>query len=161
MPRVSYDAHAVNVLRKELTVLLAKEEVVWRQRSRVNWLTDGDQNTNFFHECAGQRKRTNTIQGLRDNEDIWRTDLREVEQIAIDYFNTLFTSSRPTAVEEVVQVVESVVTPDINEDLLRPFSLDEVKQALFQMHPSKSPGPDGMTALFFQKFWHIVGGGGM
>jgi hypothetical protein len=102
MPRVSYDAHAVNILRKEVTVLLAKEEVVWRQRSRVNWLTDGDQNTNFFHECAGQRKRTNTIQGLRDNEDIWWTDLREVEQIAIDYFNTLFTSSRPTAVEEVV-----------------------------------------------------------
>uniref|UniRef100_A0A2N9F3X0 Reverse transcriptase domain-containing protein n=1 Tax=Fagus sylvatica TaxID=28930 RepID=A0A2N9F3X0_FAGSY len=143
---VSYDAHAVNILRKEVTVLLAKEEVVWRQRSRVNWLTDGDQNTNFFHEYAGQRKRTNTIQGLRDNEDIWRTDLREVEQIAIDYFNTLFTSSRPTAVEEVVQVVESVVTPDINEDLLRPFSPDEVKQALFQMHPSKSPGPDVLVS---------------
>jgi hypothetical protein len=60
-------------------------------------------------------------------------------------------------VEEVVQVVEFVVTPDINEDLLRPFSQDEVKHAVFQMHPSKSPGPDGMTALFFQKFWHIVG----
>ena len=24
------------------------------------------------------------------------------------------------------------------------------------MHPSKSPGPNGMSPFFFQKFWHIV-----
>ena len=157
-PMVTYDAQGVHALRKEITGLLVKEEVAWRQRSRVNWLADGDQNTRFFHECAAQRKCTNTIQGLRDREDHWRTDPHEVEQIATAYFNTLFTSSRPTDVDDVVQVVESIVTTDMNEDLLRPFSLEEVKQALFQMHPSKAFGPDGMTTLFFQKFWHIIGG---
>ena len=41
--------------------------------------------------------------------------------------------------------------------MLKPYLAQEVKCAVFQMHPSKAPGPDGMSCLFFQKFWHIVG----
>ncbi|XP_024178126.1 uncharacterized protein LOC112184065 [Rosa chinensis] len=33
---------------------------------------------------------------------------------------------------------------------------DEIKKALFQMHLSKSPGPDGMSPHFFQRYWSIV-----
>lgn len=34
---------------------------------------------------------------------------------------------------------------------------EEVKRAIFSMYPDKSPGPDGMSPGFFQKYWHIVG----
>ena len=53
--------------------------------------------------------------------------------------------------------MDRVVTPYMNHTLLQPYTPEEVKQALFQIHPSKSPGPDGMSPFFFQKYWHIVG----
>ena len=41
--------------------------------------------------------------------------------------------------------------------LLGSFKADEVWQALQQMHPTKSPGLDGMSPIFYQKYWDIVG----
>ena len=34
---------------------------------------------------------------------------------------------------------------------------EETKAAIFRMNPDKAPGPDGYTASFFQKTWHVVG----
>lgn len=45
----------------------------------------------------------------------------------------------------------------MNQDLTKIFTLEEVKEALFHMHPSKAPVPDGMSAIFYQKYWHIFG----
>ena len=45
----------------------------------------------------------------------------------------------------------------MNHDLIKDFSAEEVRTALRQMHPTKAPGPDGMSAIFYQKYWDIVG----
>ena len=44
----------------------------------------------------------------------------------------------------------------MNQHLLRLATEEEVKEALFMTHPDKVPGPDGMTAIFFQHSWHII-----
>ena len=60
-------------------------------------------------------------------------------------------------VEEVIEAVDQKVMDEMAQSLTQAYSEEEVKNALFQMHPSKAPGPDGMSPFFFQKFWHIVG----
>ena len=55
-----------------------------------------------------------------------------------------------------MQQVERVVRPDMNNFLIRDFLEEEVYNALMQMHPTKAPSPNGMTAQFFQKYWNIV-----
>ena len=63
--------------------------------------------------------------------------------VAKDYFNTLFAAD-PNWQELNLSFIKSRVPMDENIKLSAPFSTDEFKHALFQMHPDKSPGPDGL-----------------
>ena len=66
-----------------------------------------------------------------------------------DYYQELFTTSNPIHMDNVLNSINRVVTKGMNETLTQPYTKDEVCQALFQMHPSKVPGSDGMLPFFF------------
>jgi hypothetical protein len=63
-----------------------------------------------------------------------------------------------TGVDESLQDLEPRVTRKMNQNLLRLFLPAEVDLALQQMHRLKSPGPDGMSACFYQHSWATVKG---
>lgn len=75
------------------------------------------------------------------------------------YFSNLFSSQNPS-IEDIAGISSMVpngVTQDMNNYLDTPFTKEEIKKALFDLHPSKAPGPDGYTALFFQNVWDVIG----
>lgn len=45
----------------------------------------------------------------------------------------------------------------MNNNLLGEFKAGEIKRALNQMHPTKAPRLDSMPAIFYQKYWVVVG----
>jgi hypothetical protein len=44
----------------------------------------------------------------------------------------------------------------MNSNLTKPYTDEEIKAALFQMGPTKAPGPDGFPALFNQNHWSFL-----
>uniref|UniRef100_A0A803PCN2 Reverse transcriptase domain-containing protein n=1 Tax=Cannabis sativa TaxID=3483 RepID=A0A803PCN2_CANSA len=68
---------------------------------------------------------------------------------------TLFSSSDVHCVE-VLDCVNQIVPEMMNLELVGPITEEEVRKAVFDMHPDKSSGPDGMTPAFYQKCWPIM-----
>lgn len=54
---------------RELEGWLYRNEIYWSQRSRVQWLKHGDQNSKFFHQFASHRRRVNGLRGILDDEN--------------------------------------------------------------------------------------------
>ena len=134
------------------------EEEYWHQKSRNMWYSSRDLNTKFYHSLTKQRRVRNRIVGLYDVEGNWITENNGVEKFVVDYFEELFTTTSPSKFDDFLSEVTPGITPQMNQRLLRIAIEEEVREALFMMHPEKAPGPDGMTALFFQHSWHIIKG---
>ena len=84
-------------------------------------------------------------------------NLEEVVEVALAYFDNLFHVGVGDQMEECLNAVQSKVTDDMREVLSSVFTTKEVKVALFQMGPTKAPRLNGMNAIFYQNFWHVVG----
>ncbi|XP_020684616.2 uncharacterized protein LOC110101166 [Dendrobium catenatum] len=54
----------------ELNSTLARLNTWWRQRSKVKWIGEGDQNSKFFYSMASARKNNNYIHSIKDNNGI-------------------------------------------------------------------------------------------
>ncbi|XP_060974707.1 uncharacterized protein LOC133039776 [Cannabis sativa] len=142
-----------------LDELLAQEETYWQQRSRVDWLACGDRNTKFFHAKANARKSNNQIKFLFNDVGAKVSSKDEISMVVRDYYSDIFTAGLidDTALASILECIPTVISDDHNASLLAPFTNDEVGNALQTMSADKSPGIDGMSAMFYQQHWSIVG----
>lgn len=135
----------------EMEELLQKEEMLWRKRSRALWLKEGDNNTSYFHRKASWRANKNRIVSLQDNNGQLVTDEVQIGKRTNGCFTNLFTKDDSVVLELIIDQLQMRVNEDMNSQLCKEFSNEEISDALFQIGPLKAPGPDGFPASFFKK----------
>lgn len=75
------------------------------------------------------------MEGLLNADGVWQTDEAKMEDIVVDYYNNLFTSSNLEEFTELLIAVQPKVSTAMNESLLRLFMENEVRLPLKQMYP--------------------------
>ncbi|CAM8912119.1 unnamed protein product [Rhodiola kirilowii] len=157
--RTQFTSEKEKSISNEIDEWLIREETMWSQRSRISWLSEGDNNTKYFHLKANARRRVNTISSLIDSEGRSVSSLDDIERVAVSYFRGLFTSTSHMPDSEIIdslQCIPRLVSVDHSRVLMNPYTEYEIKVALFQLYPYKAPGLDGYPAGFFQRFWNVI-----
>lgn len=145
-------------LIKEFEVVLEQEELVWFQKSREKWIALGDHNTKYFHTSTIIRRRRNRVEMLKNEEGRWITEAKELEEMAVAYYERLYSMAD---VDDVVEQLPSdgfaTFTREELRDLNRPFGCTEVENSMRSMGRFKAPWPDGFQPIFYQDCWDVVG----
>jgi hypothetical protein len=146
----------IRTVTDQMNEVLYREEMLWLQRSRIDWLREGDRNTKFFHHKAVWRARKNKIMKLCDDNGIVNTVPTDMQRMATSYFKFMYTRDPSIDHEGITDLVQHKVTQDMNELLCKDFSNEEISDALFQIGPIKAPGPAGFPARFYQRNWGLM-----
>lgn len=100
------------------------------------------------------RKRNNEIRGIDKGDKVWITNRKQMEQSFESYFSTMFKTTNPNCdfIDSALQDVLIKVMNQMNDQLLMSFARCDIEKVIKQMHPSKAPGPDGFSTMFYQKY---------
>lgn len=136
---------------------LKAEENFWKLKARKDWLTTHDLNTKHFHLSTVIRRRRNAIEFIKDGDGTWMSSRHAIGSHIFQHFQTLFTSSDPAPPDDLDHLIDPIITTEEN-DMLCAIPTDlEIFKGIRDIGPHKSLGPNGMTGLFFEHYWPIVG----
>ncbi|KAL0298052.1 UNVERIFIED_CONTAM: hypothetical protein Sangu_3165000 [Sesamum angustifolium] len=137
------------------------EQIMLRQRAKLQWLKGGDQCSKIFFRRVATRRANKRVFQISDDAGNEQTDPTIISSIFVDFFQGLLGGDRTDRAMDLRYLrpwARHILTDDEARDIIRPVTMDEVKTAFFDIEEDKAPGPDGFSSGFFKAAWPVVGG---
>lgn len=148
-------------IQAKLTSLTSKSAVGHQIRSR-DFTNLPHQKTSVFHLVRElHRARRKLIEKLQDDDGNSYTHQQDIKTYVTTHFAALYASAGVPA-EKVTEWYHMAppghkISDGQNQDLLTPFTTEELGDVLRAAPRNKSPGMDGLPVEFYTKYWHIIG----
>jgi hypothetical protein len=74
-----------------------------------------------------------------------------MQSMTVEFFKNLYSADTSVRPQDVIQLFQPKINDEMNSDLCKDFSAEQISDALFQIGPLKAPGPDDFREDFFRK----------
>ena len=145
-------------LTLELYDLIIVEESFFRQKSRISWIQEGDQNTRFFYKSLVMQQHRSTIRTLTNEDGLKLNTFSQIAEEAVSYFQVMLGTrdSQVKCCSVLSELIQTTLPNDAEADLCKPVTDEEIKMSMFAIGDEKAPGPDGYNAHFLRKLGALL-----
>ncbi|GKF79392.1 hypothetical protein Tco_0234960 [Tanacetum coccineum] len=125
-----------------------------KQKSRIKWAIEGDENSRFFHALLKSKGRKNSVNGLIC-DGVWTDDPAVIKEAIYNHFWNRFKEPRVDRPKFCSSLFRRIHESDALL-LESSISMEELKRAVDDCSGSKAPGPDGLNFNFRKRYWEIL-----
>uniref|UniRef100_A0A2N9G0U3 Reverse transcriptase domain-containing protein n=1 Tax=Fagus sylvatica TaxID=28930 RepID=A0A2N9G0U3_FAGSY len=119
------------------------------------------------HSFVLCRKQSSTTSALKKwNKDVFGHCQSRIKELTSELEavqgqgrmeQNLFTEEEVNFPSDLEHLLNPIISSSENSDLCRIPTAQEIKCIIFDMDNQKAPGPDGLLALFYKRYWNMVG----
>lgn len=136
-----------------------QEEIIWRQKSQVLWLREGEKNTKFFHRSIIAYRNSNRIFEIKDDRGNTYKGHQDIKQVLVQHFKKIVKEpqvDRMDYFERIVKQIPALITEEDNKNLNNLVYMEEAAKEVTKMLNDKALSLDGFTIDFFKSCSEIV-----
>ena len=126
-------------------------------RSRAKWYEEGERSSSYFLSLEKQMFSDKLIASMKDDNDKLITNQKQIMNRIVDYYREVFKKRSNDMSENFMKGIHiKQISSNERAELEAPLELRELEAAMKGMSRNKTPGSDGFSVEFYQRFWNDI-----
>ncbi|XP_058784780.1 uncharacterized protein LOC131659636 [Vicia villosa] len=148
----------VKQLSEELIQQCDIEEKILKQKSNIDWLKLGDDNSKYFYANLREKNKKTSLSKLEDSYGNKMITFDDMEKEILQFYGDLIGHNTSKLVQVDIEVLRrgKQISHESADLLIKPVTDEEIWMALQNIDDHKAPGIDGYNAKKFKASWAII-----